>query len=282
MVIQWYPGHMAKAKREILESLKLVDVIVVLADARAPQSTINPELEFPKEKKTITVLTKEDLADPDCTRQWVQAFRDRGIHALALNVLQANAIGSLVRAIREMGGRSQKNRRVLVVGIPNVGKSSLINRLADRGSAKVGAKPGVTRGRQWIKSRGLQFLDTPGVLWPRFADQEQALRLALLGSVKDELYEWEPTAEYLLHYVRHRYPGTITERYQIDEGASDLLTAIGERRGCLQSGGTVDREKAAFLIINEFRRGQWRRVSLEWPPKKEEASSGSEAGTDAS
>lgn len=265
MVIQWYPGHMAKAKRDILDSLKLVDVVAVLADARAPQSTSNPELTFPEGKPVVTILTKEDLADPVCTRSWLQAWRSQGKSAVAVNLLQANAIGSLVRVIRKATGRQRQSARVLVVGIPNVGKSSLINRLAGRGSAKVGAKPGVTRGRQWIRSSGLLFLDTPGVLWPKFEDQEQATRLALLGSVKDELYDWEPAADYLLRHLRASYPGLIAQRYQIEEDVCEPLQSIGYRRGCLQSGGDVDREKAAFLVINEFRRGSLGRVSLEWP-----------------
>ncbi len=266
MDIQWYPGHMAKAKREILDHLQQVDMVVELADARAPVSTRNPDLQAINAKPVLIALTKEDLADPSVTEQWLAFWRTEAVSAVVLDLQQSKGVGHLIQAMQTLAPKKRRLPRALIVGIPNVGKSTLINRLAGRSSAKTGAKPGVTRGRQWIKAKNIQLLDTPGVLWPKFDDQEAARRLALIAAIRDDIFDWEETALWLVNYLEKHYPDILPQRYQTVTKGLQWLDEIGRRRGCLRSGGVVDTELAAKALLQDFRTGKLGRISLERPP----------------
>ncbi len=265
MDIQWYPGHMVKAKREIIQYLQQVDMVVELADARAPASTRNPDLQEINRKPVLIALTKDDLADPDVTQQWLAFWRSRDISAVVLDLQHNRGVSTLLQAIQTLAPPKRRLPRALVVGIPNVGKSTLINRFAGRSSAKTGAKPGVTRGRQWIKAKTVQLLDTPGVLWPKFANQDAAQRLALLAAIRDDIFDWEETALWLLNHLEECYPDVLSQRYQATSHGVDWLDEIGRRRGCLRSGGIVDTELAAKALLQDFRTGKLGRISLESP-----------------
>lgn len=265
MNIQWYPGHMTKAKRQIVENLKLVDVIIELADSRIPRSSRNPEIDEIRQKPRILVFTKGDLADPEITRLWVDFWRVRGEEPLVVDVLKGKGIDGISQAVIKAASSKRTVPRALVVGIPNVGKSSLINRLAGRTSAKVGAKPGVTRGKQWIKAGSFQLLDTPGLLWPRFDDQEVARRLAVVSSIRDEILDSEELGFWLLEYLKENYINNLRDRYKLDRLDGNLLEEIGKKRGCLGPGGVVRTERAAKVVIDDFRSGRLGRVSLETP-----------------
>jgi ribosome biogenesis GTPase A len=282
MHINWFPGHMAKAHRMIRENLKLVDVIIELLDARIPLSSANPIIDSIVENKPrVVVLNKADLADPTITEKWLAFYRSKGLTAVALETLTGNGSKTLVGKVEQaakdklanLAAKGIKARavRAMILGIPNVGKSSLINRLLGTATVRTGDKPGVTRGKQWIKiGKSLELLDTPGVLWPKLEDQEAAFRLAITGAISDEAVDLEKVVKKLLGLLRQNYPDRLAGRYNLKEThlpeeTGELLTAIGSRRGCLRSGGIVDLEKAGRIVLSEFRDGKLGRFSLDDP-----------------
>ncbi len=266
MDIQWYPGHMAKAKREIGEYLKQVDLVVELVDARAPADSRNPDLKSLHRKPTVVAVTKADLADPQATNMWLAFWCEQNDACAVLDLQTGTGLRELFTAMHSRLSSRRRAARALVAGIPNVGKSTLINRLAGANRAKTGAKPGVTRGRQWIKARGMQFLDTPGVLWPKFDDQETAIRLALIAAIRDDIYDQEETAQWLLNHLQEHYPAVLSSRYGKNEDTHWLET-IALRRGLLKSGGVPDTERAAKALVQDFRLGRLGRISLQWPKR---------------
>ena len=283
--IQWFPGHMAKTRRLIGESLSLVDLVIELTDARIPQSSRNPELDkWLSDKPRIIILNKSDCADENITKQWVEYYKKKGIRAVMADCKSGKGVAGIIPAVkaeltellerRAAKGIAGKPIRVMVVGIPNVGKSSLINKLAGSKRAKVEDRPGVTRGRQWVKiSNELELLDMPGVLWPKFEDQTVGEHLAFTGAVKDDVIDIELLAMRLLQLLNRDYPQLLQARYKVeaaeDTEAYELLTMVGRKRGMLISGGEVNTERAAITVLDEYRSGKLGRISLEKPPKAE-------------
>ena len=280
MNLQWYPGHMTKAKRQMQEDLKLIDLIIELVDARVPLSSRNPDIdELGKNKARLILLNKSDLADERYNEQWSAYFQKKGFYVVKVNAKSGAGLKSIQGVIQEAckakierdRRRGIKNRpiRAMVVGIPNVGKSSLINRLSGSASLKTADKPGVTRAKQWIKIKNnLDLLDTPGILWPKFEDPEVGLNLAFTGAISDEVYDIERAAEILLWRLKDDYAKNIKERYKIDEipqTSEELFTLVGKKRGFLQKGGIVDTEKTAIAVLKDFRAGKLGKISLERP-----------------
>ena len=278
--IQWYPGHMAKARRMLAESVKLVDVVIEMVDARAPASTRNPDFDdLFGTKPRVVVLNKADLADPEATRAWIRAYRVRGWDAISFSANAGKGVKEAVslveRAARPVVERMKakgvnKTVRAMIVGIPNVGKSTFINRLRGSAAAKAGNRPGVTRGKQWIVvGPYLEFLDTPGMLWPKFEDKEAARRLAFLGSIRGEIMDNERLSAELLEFLRDRAPEGAKARLKIDMDAEksgeQLLEEACRRRGWLLPGARPDTERASALILDEFRSGKMGRLTLEAP-----------------
>ena len=278
--IQWYPGHMAKARRMLAESVKLVDVVIEMVDARAPASTRNPDFDdLFGTKPRVVVLNKADLADPEATRAWIRAYRARGWDAISFSANAGKGVKEAVslveRAARPVVERMKakgvnKTVRAMIVGIPNVGKSTFINRLRGSAAAKAGNRPGVTRGKQWIVvGPYLEFLDTPGMLWPKFEDKEAARRLAFLGSIRGEIMDNERLSAELLEFLRDRAPEGAKARLKVDMDAEtsgeQLLEEACRRRGWLLPGARPDTERASALILDEFRSGKMGRLTLEAP-----------------
>lgn len=281
MTIQWFPGHMAKARRQVEEKIKKVDVVLELLDARLPQSSRNPLIDrLVGNRPRILLMMKSDLADDAVTAEWIRYFRGRGIEAVPIDAGNRRQIGEIPRiagrlleqrkaALKRKGIRFQRVR-AMVLGIPNVGKSTLINRLAGRSAAKTGDRPGVTRGQQWIRvGNTMEILDTPGILWPKLEDPRVGFRLAASGAIREEILPMEDVALFLLRYMCERYPERLRERYRLEnlpsaEGA-DLLEVVGRQRGCVGRGGVIDWEKAAEIVLRDFRSGRLGRVSLEQP-----------------
>ncbi len=282
MNIQWYPGHMTKAKRMMQENIKLVDLILELVDARIPFSSRNPDIdELGRQKARIILLNKCDLADEDKTALWSAYFKKQGFQAVQVNSrsgLGLKAIhGAVQEACKEKIERDRRrgilNRpiRAMVAGIPNVGKSTFINSFAGRACAKTGNKPGVTRGAQWVRlNKQVELLDTPGLLWPRFEDPKAGLRLAMIGSVKDEVLNTEELSLGLLEFLRTDYPGVLAGRYGIreTEDTFSMLSQIAENRGCLLKGGELNLGKAVGILLEEFRSGKLGRFTLEVPKEE--------------
>lgn len=282
MNINWYPGHMVKAKREIKESLKLIDVVLELLDARIPDSSQNPDMDdIAGSKPRVIALNKSDLSDQQVTRKWIEYFKKKGIAAIPINSVAGKGLKELQQAIRDLAkskidssaekGRIGRQIRVAVLGIPNVGKSSYINRVANRTAAATADKPGVTRKNQWVKSgHGIELLDTPGVLWPKFDSPEVGLNLAFTGAIRGEIMDTVEIASKLAEKLKQSYEKNLMERYKLDsiEGmnGNEIITSIGKKRGCLVSGGEVDMERAAVLFMDEFRAGRIGMISLEEPP----------------
>ena len=280
MNVQWYPGHMTKAKRQMQEDIKLIDLIIELVDARVPLSSRNPDIdELGKNKSRLILLNKADLADEAETRKWAQMFEDMGIHVVKIDARNKGTLKQVQAAQQEAckekierdRRRGIKNRpiRAMVVGIPNVGKSTFINTFAGRACAKTGNKPGVTKGKQWIRlNKGVELLDTPGILWPKFEDQQVGIRLACVGSIKDDILNMEELALWLIDYLRENYKGILAERYQItEEGTSvEVLEAIARARGCLKKQEELDYAKASLILFDDFRSGKVGRITLEWAP----------------
>ncbi|MBQ7480054.1 MAG: ribosome biogenesis GTPase YlqF [Selenomonadaceae bacterium] len=283
--LQWFPGHMKKARRIIEENLKLVDVVIELLDARIPMSSANPMLqEIIEGKPRVVALNKSDLADAAMTRRWMDYFREQGVPAAAIDSVKGAGIKQLVRLVEELArprteklvskGARARSARCMILGIPNVGKSSLVNRLAGAAKAKAADKPGVTRAKQWIRiGANLELLDTPGILWPKFEDMTVGLKLAFTGAIKDEIYDLEQVAALLLETLRRDYPERLVERFKLGEdlpeGGQELLEAIGKKRGCLLKGGIIDIEKAQHIVMSEFRSGKLGCVTLDEIPQVE-------------
>lgn len=274
MAIEWYPGHMAKARREIAEIVGKSDVIIEILDARLPASSANPLLKQSRgNKPSIVVLNKNDLADPAVTRAWVRHFEQQSrVRALPLEASQRKDAGQLLKLCRQLAphrGRPGKPLRAMIVGIPNVGKSTLINTLAGRRIARVGDKPAITTCAQQIDLRNGVFLyDTPGLLWPDMKNQTGAYRLAASGAIGDGALDYADVAHFAVEYLLRRYPEFIVNRYRLDllpESPTATLEEIGRRRGCLVSGGQVDLQRAAELLLRELRAGMLGRVSFEEP-----------------
>ena len=282
MEIQWYPGHMTKARRMMQENIKLIDLIIELVDARAPLSSRNPDIdELGKGKSRLILLNKSDLADEKSNEAWMGWFREQGYFVVKLDSRSKSGMKSVQAAVqeacREKIERDRKrgilNRpvRAMVVGIPNVGKSTFINSFAGRACAKTGNKPGVTKGAQWIRlNKQVELLDTPGILWPKFDDPQVGVRLAMLGSVNDEILNLEELASELAVFVQQHFPDALKERYKSDFPADVpswmILGKIAEARGCLSKGGEPDLNKAASFLLDDFRAGRLGRITLEFPP----------------
>ena len=281
MEVQWYPGHMAKTRRMIVEQVKQVDIVVEILDARIPISSRNPDIDaMVGAKPRLIVLNRADQADEQMNRLWADWFRRQGYGVLLTDCKSGAGVAQFVPTIRERlkeqiarwteKGQVGRPVRAMVVGVPNVGKSTFINQVAGRKSAKAQNKPGVTRGRQWITvSGGLELLDTPGILWPKFEDQSVGLNLAYPGAVKDAIMDLETLASHLMGLLARRYPQAIADRYKItvDPAAQDweLLEAAGRKRGFLISGGEVDLERMARVLLEEYRSGKLGRFTLEIP-----------------
>lgn len=280
MTIQWFPGHMAKARRQVTEKLKLVDIIFELVDARIPYSSRNPMIdEIIQHKPRLVLLNKADMADKEVTKQWINYFQEKGIKALAINSqaglgmkeVSISAQEILQEKFDRMRAKGVRPRaiRAMIVGIPNAGKSTLINRLAKKNIAKTGNTPGVTKAQQWIKvGKELELLDTPGILWPKFEDQEVGLKLALTGAIKDTILNLQDVAVYALRLLEKKYPERMKERYKLEvipEDVVELFDHIGKLRGCLMGGGEVDYDKVTDLIIREFRTEKLGPITLEQP-----------------
>ncbi|MBO4290675.1 MAG: ribosome biogenesis GTPase YlqF [Lachnospiraceae bacterium] len=277
MNINWYPGHMTKAKRMMQENLILIDLVIEVLDARIPLSSRNPDIqEMAKNKSRIVLLNKSDLADPKENKSWMKYFEAQGAHALEINAKSGAGVkeikGLVEIACKEKMERDKKrgivNRpiRAMVVGIPNVGKSTFINAFAGKACTKTGNKPGVTKGKQWIRlGKNLELLDTPGILWPKFEDRQAGINLAFIGSINDEIIVLDELAYELLTCIRDRYPGALAQRFGISEEgtAPELLERIAESRKCYAKGEILDIEKAAGILMDEFRNGKIGRMSLE-------------------
>jgi len=283
--LQWYPGHMRKAERLVQENLKLVDVVVELLDARIPMSSANPVLrEIVAEKPRLVVLNKSDLADPAATRAWAAYFASQDIVAMPVDAVKGSGTKELVQAIQKLAaprteklakhGAKPRAARCMILGIPNVGKSSLINRLSGGARTKVENRPGVTRAKQWIRiGAQLELLDMPGILWPKFEDAQAALRLAFTGAISDTVYDVGGVVLQLLRVLHADYPGALRDRYGLVENLPEgveLLEEIGRRRGCLVRGGRIDYEKAEQIVLTDFRSGRLGRVMLD-PPARADA-----------
>ena len=288
--INWYPGHMAKTKREITENLKLIDVVIELLDSRIPISSRNPDIaEITKNKKKIIVLNKIDLADEKQNNLWVQYFKQRGQVAILTDSNQGKGMDLVIKAIEnimdeEIKAQSEKGRigkkiRVMILGIPNVGKSSFINRIVKSNRLEVGNKPGVTKRKQWISiNEKIDLLDTPGVLWPKFENKEVALNLAFTGTIKDDVLEQTEVAYELLKFLLYNYRRNVIERYNMTEeyieeilnqeqpenfNIYEIMLEIGKKRGAIISGGNIDEEKTAKIILDDFRKGKLGKITLE-------------------
>lgn len=271
MNIQWYPGHMHKTKRQIQENLRLVDVVIEVTDARIPQSGRNPDIKEIHNKPYILAITKVDLADPKRTDMWQNFYRQHHEKFVLLNLLSGQGINQIKRELQVYVSGIKRKPRILIVGIPNVGKSSLINRLAKKKHAKVGAKPGITRGKQWINAGSFQILDTPGILWPKFDDQVTAKKLVAVAAIKDEIIDSEEVAYWLLSFLAINYPHLLYSRYGISNNAIDaayLMETIGTKRGCLGANNVIDVSKTAHLVLKDFRTGLIGRITLERPHKE--------------
>lgn len=290
MNIQWFPGHMAKTRRLLAENLKLVDVVIELLDARIPASSKNPEIDsIVNNKPRIIVLNKSDLADPAVSREWSDWYRERGIPVIFADSVKGKGLNilkdSLKSAMRERferdreKGRKFRTIKTMVVGIPNVGKSTFINKIAGKAVAMTGDKPGVTRGKQWIRlNPEIDMLDTPGILWPKFDDQETALNLAFTGAIKDDIMDVTEVAAALAERLMSRYPKLFLDRYRLEheQGMTGLMLveAAGKKRGCMLPGGVIDMQRISMIILDEFRGGKIGNISLERPIRSEAKSDG--------
>lgn len=278
--IQWFPGHMAKARRQVQDALKLVDVAFELLDARIPVSSGNPMIgEILGNKPRLIILNKSDLADPNMTKKWIKKLERPGIKAIAMDTIKGEGLKEVPKAAAALAaeqmaklaakGRRPRAIRCMVLGIPNVGKSSFINRLVGRKATKTGDLPGVTKGQQWIRTAGaLDLLDTPGILWPKFEDPEVGFKLAITGAIKEQVFDIYDVSIKLLQWLVENNPEKLKERYKLTDLAPELPTLlkdIGARRGMLIAGGEVDTFKAAHLVLKEFRDGILGRYTLDLP-----------------
>ncbi|MBQ9766384.1 MAG: ribosome biogenesis GTPase YlqF [Lachnospiraceae bacterium] len=279
MNIQWYPGHMTQAKRMMEEDIKLIDLVIELLDARAPLSSRNPEIDnLAKNKARLILLNKSDLADESRNNAWEAYFKEKGFYVVKLNARSGAGIkavnNEILAACKEKIERDRKrgiiNRpvRAMVVGIPNVGKSTFINTLAGKACTKTGNKPGVTKGKQWIRlNKNVELLDTPGILWPKFEDQNVGIKLAMIGSIKDEILNITELSLKLIENLAENYKGILNNRYGVDEskGLVEILNEIAVNRNCKAKGDEYDLDKASKLILDEFREGKIGQITLEFP-----------------
>ena len=281
MHFQWYPGHMTKARRMMQENIKLIDLVIELVDARIPLSSRNPDIdELGRQKSRLILLNKADLAENKWNDAWIEYFKDKGYLAVKVNSKKGGGIKNIQSVIQEAcKEKIEKDRkrgilnrpvRAMVVGIPNVGKSTFINTLAGKACAKTGNKPGVTKGKQWIRlNKGVELLDTPGILWPKFEDQQVGMKLAFIGSIKDEILNTEELAAEFLKFMQQHYPGIIAGKYNIEETGDvyEVLNRIAESRHCIVRGNELDVEKAAALLMDDFRSGRLGELTLEYPDR---------------
>ena len=281
MHFQWYPGHMTKARRMMQENIKLIDLVIELVDARIPLSSRNPDIdELGRQKSRLILLNKADLAENKWNDAWIEYFKDKGYLAVKVNSKKGGGIKNIQSVIQEAckekierdRKRGILNRpvRAMVVGIPNVGKSTFINTLAGKACAKTGNKPGVTKGKQWIRlNKGVELLDTPGILWPKFEDQQVGMKLAFIGSIKDEILNTEELAAEFLKFMQQHYPGIIAGKYNVEETGDvyEVLNRIAESRHCIVRGKELDVEKAAALLMDDFRSGRLGELTLEYPDR---------------
>ncbi|MBR1842246.1 MAG: ribosome biogenesis GTPase YlqF [Oscillospiraceae bacterium] len=278
--IQWFPGHMAKARRMVQENLNMVDAVCEVVDARIPRSSRNPEIDaITAGKPRLIILNRCDQADPNVSERWAEHFRRSGFAVLKTDAKSGKGTRDFQPAVRELlkdkiayyNERGQTGRllRIMILGIPNVGKSSFINRVAGRRAAEASDRPGVTRGKQWINiGGGIEMLDTPGLLWPKFEDKTVGEHLAFTGAVKDDILDVETLGAHLITLLKNRYPDALRERYKIDftdEENFDLIEKAGKKRGFIVSGGEVDYERMARVLLDEFRAGKLGRMTLEMP-----------------
>ncbi|MDD6489129.1 MAG: ribosome biogenesis GTPase YlqF [Clostridia bacterium] len=279
--IQWFPGHMTKTKRQIESQLKLVDAVAVLLDARVPYSSCNPDLRSViNNKPRLVVMNKCDMADPVETKKWLSVFKQNNINAIALDCKSGKGLNAFIPTVKsvlsdrikawESKGMTGRTIKVMVVGIPNVGKSSFINRMSKQNRAKVEDRPGVTRGNQWFTiGKGFDLLDTPGVLWPKFDDKSVGEKLAFIGSVKDDVLDTEHLAGRLLEYLRDNYPEPLCARYKLTKDdiqnieGYEILEKVGRKRGMLISGGEINTERAAITVLDEFRNATLGKLTLD-------------------
>ena len=284
MNIQWYPGHMTKTRRQMEADLKLVDAVCEIVDARIVISSRNPDIDtICGNKPRIVILNRLDLADPDATNRWVQYFKNKGMAAVATDCKSRKGIAAFTPAVRQLlhekiqrdaAKGMSKALRIMVVGIPNVGKSTLINQISGRKGAKAENRPGVTRGKQWVTvDSGLLLLDTPGILWPKFEDPEVGMKLAYTGAVKEDILDVEELAVFLMKLLWTHYPEAVKARYNIDMPADatgyELLEAAGRKRGFLMARAEVNTERMAKVLLDEYRSGKLGKFTLEMPPKEE-------------
>ena len=286
MNLQWYPGHMTKAKRMMQEDIKLIDLIIELVDGRVPLSSRNPDIdELGKNKARLILLNKSDLSDEKYNARWTTYFQQKGFHVVKVNSRSGAGLkqihGVIQEACKEKIERDRrrgiKNRpiRAMVVGIPNVGKSTFINSFAGKACTKTGNRPGVTKGKQWIRlNKNVELLDTPGILWPKFEDQSVGMKLAMIGSIKDEILNVEELALVLIKTLAQNYPGVLKNRYEIEESddALAMLEQIAANRKCVQRGNEPDYVRTSQIIIEEFRNGKIGRITLEHPDEGQELS----------
>lgn len=284
MQFQWYPGHMTKAKRMMQENIKLIDIVIELVDARIPFGSRNPDIDqLAQNKSRLILLNKTDLADSRKTELWEQYFKEKGFFVGKVNSQKGTGVkavqGIVMEACKDKIERDRKrgikNRpiRAMIAGIPNVGKSTFINSLVGKACTKTGNKPGVTKGKQWIKlNKNIELLDTPGILWPKFEDQTVGLHLALIGSIKEEILNREEMAMELIPFLVKEYPGILAGRYQVDEKSNTLkiLEQIAANRHCKEKGNQLDYEKAAHILLEEYRNGKLGKITLEVPADYEE------------
>lgn len=284
MLIQWFPGHMAKTKRLIIEHLKAVDVAAELLDARIPLSSASPMVEeLLSGKPRIVILNKADLADPEMTKAWESYYKRKGVAAVSMSCGNGKDKKKFLRLIKEAAGpmlekwkrRGLKTRsaRIMILGIPNVGKSTLINFISGTAAARTANTPGHTRGKQWVRlSQGLDLLDTPGVLWPKFEDQVAALRLAATGAIAGDVFDADTVVPELMRVLARTAPDALREKYGIEDAAADpqiLLAQAGKRRGCILPGGAIDYARVQTMILNDFRSGKLGRITLDAVPAEE-------------
>ncbi len=279
MHFQWYPGHMTKAKRQMQEDIKLIDLVIELVDARIPLSSRNPDIDdLGRQKARLILMNKADLANEKQNQVWASYFREKGFFVVKLDARTKAGMKTISTVIMDAckekierdRKRGIKNRpvRAMVVGIPNVGKSTFINTYAGKACAKTGNKPGVTKGKQWIRlNRNVELLDTPGILWPKFEDQRVGLNLALIGSIKDEILNIDELSIELIAILQKKYPGLLAQRYEVSEEQTpvEILGEIAKNRNCVKKGGELDYSKAAALVIDEFRNGRLGKITLEFP-----------------
>ena len=277
--IQWFPGHMTKTKRQIQASLKLVDAVAEILDARIPLSSKNPDLQkLIQNKPKVVLLNKCDMANQTATSRWIDYYASQGITAIAVDCKSGKGLNKFAPAVNNVlserrerlkaKGMVNPMLRIMIVGIPNVGKSTFINSFAGKACAKTGNKPGVTKGKQWIKiNKNVELLDTPGILWPKFEDQAVGLRLALIGSIKEEILNTTEMAMEFIGFLKKSYPGVLVERYSVDESKENLeiLEEIARIRGCLMKGNQTDIDKAGRLLLEDFRSLRLGKLSLEVP-----------------